>query len=114
VRRRRFSAEEIVAALKQRFREVTIAGRKVLPLRQGMAGEVGFELHGALADGPPVYPAILEAAADFGIRRLGHRTAMINHLEAAFPTGAWHPQEVDVSMPVRISGILLIRHPLAQ
>jgi vanillate/3-O-methylgallate O-demethylase len=73
-----------------RFRPITIAGKKVLPVRQGMAGEIGFELHGAREDGPAVYQAILEAGAAFGIRRLGMRTAMINHLEAAFPTGFWH------------------------
>ena len=73
-----------------RFRPVMIAGRTVYALRQGMAGEVGFELHGDRNDAAAVYAAVLEAGKEFGIRRLGHRTAMINHLEAAFPTGMWH------------------------
>jgi len=73
-----------------RFRKVKIAGVEVYALRQGMAGEIGFELHGDLANAPTVHSAVLEAGQPFGIRRLGHRTAMINHLEAAFPTGLWH------------------------
>ncbi|WP_161349822.1 aminomethyl transferase family protein [Maritimibacter harenae] len=72
------------------FREMKIAGCTVYALRQGMAGEPGFEFHGDEADIETVRAAILEAGEEFGIRRLGRRTAMINHLEAAFPTGAWH------------------------
>ena len=64
--------------------------RGVLALRQGMAGEVGFELQGPAADGPNVHAAIMEAGQEYGIRRLGSRTAMINHLEACFPTSAYH------------------------
>lgn len=69
-----------------RFRSGRVAGRDILILRQGMAGEVGFELHGASDDGPAVYGAILEAGKEFGIRRLGERTKMVNHVEACFPT----------------------------
>lgn len=72
------------------FREVTIAGCRCYALRQGMAGEVGFEFHGEAGDAETVRAALLEVGLDFGMRRLGRRTAMINHLEAAFPTGAWH------------------------
>jgi len=72
------------------FRPVTIAGRSVFALRQGMAGEIGFEFHGDAADADVVHAAIMAAGEEFGIRQLGRRTAMINHLEAAFPTGAWH------------------------
>ncbi|WP_445671834.1 aminomethyltransferase family protein [Pseudomonas inefficax] len=72
------------------FREVTIAGCKVKALRQGMAGEIGFEFHGDANDKEAVSAALIAAGQDFGIRRLGRRTAMINHLEAAFPTSLWH------------------------
>ncbi|MCW1932371.1 aminomethyl transferase family protein [Pararhodobacter zhoushanensis] len=65
---------------------ITIAGCKVLALRQGMAGELGFELQGDINRSAEVYAAILEAGRDVGIRRLGGRTAFINHLEACFPT----------------------------
>lgn len=72
------------------FHEVRIAGCSVRALRQGMAGEIGFEFHGDLKDKEAVTNAILEAGKAHGIRRLGRRTAMINHLEAAFPTSLWH------------------------
>lgn len=73
-----------------RFRDIEIAGVRVQALRMGMAGEPGFELHGPRSETDHVAEAILKAGADHGIRRLGRRTAMINHLEAAFPTGNWH------------------------
>ncbi|MZR11667.1 aminomethyl transferase family protein [Maritimibacter sp. DP07] len=72
------------------FGEFRIAGRQTFAVRQGMAGEIGFEFHGAAEDAEVVRAAILEAGEAFGIRQLGRRTAMINHLEAAFPTGGWH------------------------
>jgi vanillate/3-O-methylgallate O-demethylase len=66
--------------------EITIRGHKVLALRQGMAGEPGFELQGPTAHSKEIYDAILEAGRDFGIRQLGGRAVFINHLEACFPT----------------------------
>src|SRR5262249_45392040 len=63
-----------------------IAGHEVLALRQSVAGELGYELQGPAKYAPEVYCAILEAGKDFAIRRLGGRTAFINHLEAYFPT----------------------------
>ncbi|WP_123670678.1 aminomethyltransferase family protein [Actinocorallia herbida] len=65
---------------------VNIAGYEVWALRQGMAGEIGFELQGPMAAKQEVYDAIVEAGQEFGIRKLGARTTMINHLEACFPT----------------------------
>ena len=69
---------------------IRIKGRHVSALRQGMAGEIGFELQGPTEYADEVYAAVLEAGREFGIRRLGHRTAMINHLEGSYPTHAWH------------------------
>ncbi|MGH6613333.1 hypothetical protein [Sphingomonas sp.] len=69
-----------------RFRGGAVAGAELIFLRQGMAGEIGFELQGPRDKAEAVRAAILDAGAEFGIRRLGSRTAMINHLEAAFPT----------------------------
>jgi vanillate/3-O-methylgallate O-demethylase len=66
--------------------EIRVAGRQVWALRQGMAGEIGFELQGPLEFAADVYDAILRAGRDLGIRRLGGRAAFINHLEACFPT----------------------------
>ncbi len=70
--------------------KIRIKGREVIALRQGMAGEIGFELQGPKQFATEIYEAVLEAGQEFGIRRLGHRTAMINHLEASYPTHAWH------------------------
>jgi vanillate/3-O-methylgallate O-demethylase len=66
--------------------EIEIAGRKVWALRQGMAGEVGYELQGPTEYAREIYDAIVEAGQEFGIRRLGGRAVFINHLEACFPT----------------------------
>jgi vanillate/3-O-methylgallate O-demethylase len=67
-------------------RPITIAGREVRALRQGMAGEIGFELQGPRAHTDEIAEAILTAGREFGIRRLGGRAVFINHLEACFPT----------------------------
>lgn len=69
-----------------RFRPAHIGGYEFLALRQGMAGEVGYELHGRIEDAVSIYQTILEAGEEFGIRRLGGRTKMVNHVEACFPT----------------------------
>lgn len=69
-----------------RFRRVRIGDMAFDLLRQGMAGELGYELHGRGEDAQAVYQAIVDAGRDFGIRRLGGRTKMVNHVEACFPT----------------------------
>lgn len=65
---------------------VPIKGSDVTFLRQGMAGEIGFELHGPIHQHEKIYAAILEAGREFGIRRLGRRTFHANHVEASYPT----------------------------
>ncbi|HWH26302.1 MAG TPA: hypothetical protein VNT53_06630 [Pseudolysinimonas sp.] len=64
----------------------TVAGHNVQLLRQGMAGEVGFEMQGDAEFTAEIRDAVLAAGEPLGIRRLGARSAMINHLEAGFPT----------------------------
>jgi vanillate/3-O-methylgallate O-demethylase len=66
--------------------KIKIKGHDVLALRQGMAGEIGFELQGPTQHSKEIYDAILEAGKEFGLRRLGGRAVFINHLEACFPT----------------------------
>lgn len=68
------------------FIDAHINAAPVRFLRQGMAGEVGFELQGPLSSAPAVRTAVLEAGGRYNIRRMGARTAMMNHLEAGFPT----------------------------
>ena len=72
-----------------RYRNVTIAGRTVQILRVGMAGTLGYELHGAFAEGPEVYDAVVRAGQPFGIERLGWRTFQVNHVEGGFPQQFW-------------------------
>jgi vanillate/3-O-methylgallate O-demethylase len=67
-------------------RGVRVGARELTFLRQGMAGEIGFEIQGPNQHAREVMGELLAAGRDFGIRRLGSRTAMTNHLEAAFPT----------------------------
>lgn len=69
-----------------RFRTIRIAGHEMWALRQGMAGEIGFELQGPIAARDDVYQALLDAGEEFEIRRLGARVSSMNHLEACFPT----------------------------
>ncbi|QSE88144.1 aminomethyltransferase family protein [Rhodococcus pseudokoreensis] len=69
-----------------RLHPITVAGHKIWALRQGMSGEIGFELQGPKEYGQEIYDVIVEAGQEFGIRKLGGRVAMINHLEACFPT----------------------------
>lgn len=66
--------------------EIEIAGRRVWALRQGMAGEIGFELQGPAEYAQEIYDAVVEVGREFGIRKLGGRAVFINHLEACFPT----------------------------
>ena len=72
-----------------RFQDIDLCGVKVSFLRQGMSGEIGFELHGPSAKGVEVYNAILEAGREFGIKRLGELAKGVNHVEACYPTPTW-------------------------
>jgi len=69
-----------------RFRDTQIGNVGLKALRQGMAGEIGYELHGPIEQAQVVYDALLKHGRDYGIRRLGGRTKMVNHVEACFPT----------------------------
>jgi hypothetical protein len=66
--------------------KIRIAGVEMLALRQGMAGEIAFELQGPIKFREQVTNAVMEAGKEFGIRKLGGRAVFINHLEACFPT----------------------------
>jgi vanillate/3-O-methylgallate O-demethylase len=68
------------------FRRINISGREVSALRQGMAGELSYELQGPLQDAVDAYNTILEVGKEFGIRRLGDRAFAVNYLEACLPT----------------------------
>ncbi len=68
------------------FGKIRIAGYECMALRQGMAGEIGYEIQTPIQYGGAVYDAIFKAGKEFGIRKLGGRAVFINHLEACFPT----------------------------
>jgi vanillate/3-O-methylgallate O-demethylase len=94
-----------------RFREVAIDGMKAYLLRQGMAGEVGYELHGVWDDGAAVYDRIWQIGQKHGIRRLGGRTKMVNHVEACFPTPtvdyvpAWYGFDEEEAFRAHVEGV---------
>jgi len=69
-----------------RFRETRIGAMPFHALRQGMSGELGYELHGSSEHAVAIHKALLETGRAFGVRRLGGRTKMVNHVEACFPT----------------------------
>jgi vanillate/3-O-methylgallate O-demethylase len=69
-----------------RFRDTQVGGRSFAALRQGMAGEIGYELHGPIEHAHEIFNALMACGRDYGIRRLGGRTKMVNHVEACFPT----------------------------
>ena len=68
------------------MRKIEIRGKWMWALRQGMAGEPGFELIGPNEWKEEIIQALWEDGQEFGVRRLGGRTVFINHLEACFPT----------------------------
>jgi vanillate/3-O-methylgallate O-demethylase len=68
------------------FRNSSIAGRAVRIYRGGMSGELGYEIHGGVADGSVIWNAVVEAGKPLGLQQMGHRTMPFNHLEAYFPT----------------------------
>lgn len=68
------------------FGKIRIAGYDCMALRQGMAGEIGYEIQCPVQYGRAVYDAIVRVGKEYGLRKLGGRTVFINHLEACFPT----------------------------
>lgn len=79
-------ADALLKTEYMRVAPMTVAGHRIHALRQGMSGELGFELQGPVEWKEDVYSAILDAGREFGIRRMGGRVAPINHLEAGYPT----------------------------
>jgi vanillate/3-O-methylgallate O-demethylase len=64
--------------------DFTIAGKRVKALRHGMAGQPGFEFYGPWADGEVVMAAIMDAGAEFGIRRVGAKAYSSSPLESGW------------------------------
>lgn len=61
-----------------------IAGRHVYGLRHGMAGQPGFEFFGPWEDADIVRDALMEAGAEYGIRRVGAKAYSSSPLESGW------------------------------
>jgi glycine cleavage system aminomethyltransferase T len=72
-----------------RFRDSSIDGTKVEVARIGMSGNLAYELHGPIEDGPKIYEAVYRGSREFGIERLGWGTYLVNHVEGGFPQVTW-------------------------
>ncbi len=72
------------------FKTLDILGASVQVLRQGMSGNIGFELQGPSEKGVEIYNKILEIGEKHGgVVRVGELTKGVNHVEACFPTPTW-------------------------
>ena len=87
-------------------RDSKIDGRPVTILRTGMAGTLGYEVHGLIEDAIPVYEALMAAGEPFGIQKLGRHAYRNTHTEGSVPQGGTHfvfnlgaPYKLEGSLP---------------
>ncbi|MBC3900904.1 aminomethyl transferase family protein [Acetobacterium malicum] len=73
-----------------KHRMAKIAGVDVRILRLGMAGTLGYEIHGDAANTEAVYDCIWEVAQTFDAKKLGQVAYTMNHTEAGFPNINMH------------------------
>jgi dimethylglycine dehydrogenase len=66
---------------------ITVAGIEVVALRVSFTGDLGWELHCAEADQPPLYAALLAAAREAGGGPVGSRALMSLRIEKGY--GSW-------------------------
>ena len=71
------------------FRDTSIKGMRTEVARIGMSGNLAYELHGPIEEGPEIYDAVYQAGKEFGIERLGWGTYLVNHVEGGFPQITW-------------------------
>jgi glycine cleavage system aminomethyltransferase T len=71
------------------FRDSSVDGARTEVARIGMSGNLAYELHGPIEDGPKVYDAVYRVGQEFGIERLGWGTYLVNHVEGGFPQVSW-------------------------
>lgn len=69
-----------------RGRRTSIDGIPVEILRTGISGELGYELHGSADHAAMVWSAVVKAGAPAGIRQLGIRAQLVQHIEAGIAT----------------------------
>lgn len=84
--------------------DAKIAGKEVFILRTGMAGTLGYEVHGKTEDAHEVYNKLLEVGEKYGIQKLGRYAYVNAHCEGSIPQIAEHfASPMD---PVVLSGSL--------
>jgi len=67
-------------------RMAKICGRDARVIRLGMAGNLGYEIHGPMADFEEVYRKVWTVGEAFGAKKQGmHAYSGFNHTEAGFP-----------------------------
>ena len=64
--------------------EIQVAGRPVRALRVNYVGELGWELHPAMADLETLYDAVMESGAEFGIANFGLYAVNSLRMEKAY------------------------------
>lgn len=67
-----------------------INGVDVRILRLGMAGTLGYEIHGDMEKFEEIYEHIWEIAKDYGAKKMGQVAYTMNHTEAGFPNINMH------------------------
>ena len=88
------SLQALEAATGERLRDISfnrgrpsaIAGIKVDILRTGISGELGYEVHGSADDASEVWSSVVKAGEPAGIRQLGIRAQLVQHIEAGIAT----------------------------
>lgn len=73
-----------------RFRNATIAGHTVRILRIGMAGTLGYEVHGLLEYAHEVYDKIYQVGEPLRLKKLGYISYSYDHAENGFPQSGMH------------------------
>lgn len=69
-----------------RGRPARIGDSPVWVLRTGISGELGYELHGSAEHANDVWSAVVEAGKEHGIKQLGVRSQLVQHIESGFAT----------------------------
>lgn len=98
-----------------RHRLTKIGDKDMRVLRLGMAGGLGYEVHGPIADFDEVYSKIWEAGKALGAKKLGmHAYAGPNHTPGGLPNILVHyPMPLFESEQGRFAGLAdyLLQHP---
>jgi glycine cleavage system aminomethyltransferase T len=71
-------------------KDANIAGKDIFVLRTGMAGTLGYEVHGKTEDALVVYNALIEAGRPYGITEIGRHAYRNAHTEGSIPQAFIH------------------------